>query len=397
MEQKAYINLLNRFVLPTYSRLPVSLVRGHGVWLWDAGGKKYLDFFAGLAVNNLGYNHPRISAVISRQSKRIIHCSNIFYIQEQARLARKLVRLTGMHQAFFCNSGAEAIEACIKLARLWSLKRFGKRRFEIIVFENSFHGRTFGAISATAQKKYQSGFGPLLPGFKVVPYNNLAAVKKAYNRSTCAVLVEPIQGEGGVRVPDKDFLIGLRKLCNKKKILLIVDEVQVGMGRTGRFLASNHFGVKPDLLAMAKGLGSGIPIGACLAGKKVASVVRPGIHASTFGGNPFASSVALETLSIIAKPDFLKKVRGKGNYFTQKLKNLKKEFPVIREVRGMGLMIACELKKNIAPLIVKRCLEKGLLINSIQKRILRFIPPLIVERKEIDRAVHILKNVLKEA
>lgn len=387
--------LLDRYVLPTYARLPITLVHGEGVWVWDADGKKYLDFFSGLAVANLGHAPRAIQKVIADQASHLLHVSNVFYIQEQGELAQKLIQLSGLDKAFFCNSGTEAVEACIKLARYSSIKKFHQEdRTEIIVAHNSFHGRTLGALSATMQKKYQSGFGPLVDNFKGVPFNDIAAVEQAITPQTCALLLEPIQGEGGVNIPAKDYIPSLRKLCDEKGIFLILDEVQVGIGRTGRLFAYQHFGIKPDLLALSKALGSGVPIGASLVSSEIAQFVEPGIHASTFGGNPLSCRAGLETLSIISDKKFLARVRKSSQLFLKGLLKLKNKFPIIKEVRGLGLMVACELSQNVGKEIVTRCLEKGLLINTIQGKILRFVPPLIIGPKEIELALKILEEAL---
>lgn len=386
--------LSDQYVLPTYGRIPIALVKGKGATVWDADGKKYLDFFSGLAVDNLGHAPASIRKVLAEQSKKIWHTSNVFYIPGQAKLAEALVKASGLDKAFFCNSGTEAVEACIKLARYASLKSGNPERYEIIVANKSFHGRTLGSLSATMQPKYQSGFGPLLPGFKGVEYNNLEAVRAAVTDQTCAVLIEPIQGEGGVNVPDAGYLAALRKLCDERNLFLILDEVQVGLGRTGHLFAHQAEKIRPDLMALSKALGSGFPVGACLAAKSVAQFAEPGIHAATFGGNPLACSVALETVKIISKPAFLKRVSQNGEYFIKRLNALKKEGAPIESVRGRGLMIGCVLQQETGSAVVQACLEKGLLINAIQNRILRFVPPLIVTKAEIDRAVKILSGVL---
>lgn len=388
--------LLDRYVLPTYVRFPVTLVHGEGIFVWDADGKRYLDFFGGLAVDNLGHAHKKIVAAIATQAKSLIHCSNVFYIQEQGELAKLLAEKSGLYQAFFCNSGAEANEAAIKFARYFSLTGKNESRFEILVAENSFHGRTLGALSATMQPKYQAGFGPLVPGFKSVPFNNIEALVSAINSNTAAIFLEPIQGEGGVNIPDSSYLPKIRKLCDEKGILLILDEVQTGMGRTGKLFAYQHAGIKPDILTLSKALGSGVPIGACLVSEKIAAVVKPGIHASTFGGNALVCRAALATLGIIATSSFLKKVETVGNYFKSELKNLAKQNPLITDVRGVGLILACQLSKNVGRDVVVACIEKGLLINSIQGNILRFVPPLILTKVQVDRGVKILSKVLTQ-
>lgn len=389
------MKLMEQVVLPTYLRLPMVPVRGAGCWVWDADGKKYLDFFSGLAVDNLGHSHPSISRAISNQAELILHSSNLFVIPEQALLASQLVKHSGLHQAFFCNSGAEAIESAIKFARAYSIKRYGPDRYEIIVAANSFHGRTYGALSATMQEKYRQGFGPLVAGFKAVAYDRITEMTSAVTNETCAILLETIQGEGGVNIPSSDYLQKLRKLCEEKNLLLILDEVQAGMGRTGRLFAYEHFGIRPDIVVLAKALGSGVPIGACLVSQEVASQVKPGMHASTFGGNHLSCRVALETLRLLSKPAFLAAVRRKGAFFIKSLNKIKNRFPEkIREVRGLGLICAITLNWAKGPEVVGKCLEEGLLINSIQGNVLRFVPPLIIKDSEIKKGVGILESVL---
>lgn len=386
----------SEYLLPTYARLPVTLSRGKGVFVWDSNGKKYLDFFSGLAVDNLGHCPPAVTQALTHQLKKLLHVSNVFGIAEQGDLAKKLVELSGLHQVFFCNSGTEAVEACLKFARYHSLKTRESHCFQILVAENSFHGRTFGALSATMQKKYQAGFGPLLPGFKAVPFGDLEAMVQAVTEQTCAIMVEPIQGEGGVCIPPPGYLPGLRQLCDEKKILLILDEVQTGMGRTGKLFAHQHSNIKPDLMALSKALGSGFPVGACLVNKRVAESVQPGIHASTFGGNPLACRAALATLGVISKKGFLDKVTHNGAFFLDGLKKLEQKHSLIKASRGMGLMLACELQESLGNEVVGRCLEEGLLINAIQGKTLRFVPPLIVTKQQIKKGVAILSQVLTE-
>ncbi len=366
------------------------------MYVWDSEGNKYLDFFSGLAVDNLGHCPLVVTKALQDQTKKLLHVSNVFGIAEQGELAEKLVKLSGLHQVFFCNSGAEAVEACLKFARYHSLKVRESHCFEILVAENSFHGRTYGALSATMQKKYQAGFGPLLPGFKSVPFGDLEAMVKGVTDQTCAILVEPIQGEGGVRIPSSGYLPGLRRLCDEKKILLILDEVQTGMGRTGSLFAHQRYGIKPDLMALSKALGSGFPIGACLASQAVSESVEPGIHASTFGGNPLACRAALATLGIISKKTFIDRVATAGSFFLEGLKKIQKKHSLIGEARGMGFMLACELKEPVGNEIVGRCLERGLLINAIQGKVLRFVPPLIIKKREIIKGLDILAGVLEE-
>ena len=389
-------DLFQKYVLPTYARIPLSFVKGRGATLWDESGKKYLDFVAGVAVNNLGYAHPAMVKAIKAQAVRLIHLSNLYEIREQGLLASELIKYSGLDKAFFCNSGAEAVEACIKLARYYSIKNYSSDRYEIIVCENSFHGRTLGALSATAQKKYREGFGPLVEGFKIVPYDDIEKISGAITEKTCAVLVEPVQGEGGVNIPDASYLSRLRELCSQKNILLILDEVQVGMGRLGSLFAYQQTGITPDMVALAKGLGCGFPVGAVLASDKIASVARPGIHASTFGGNPLACAVGLAILSVISKKSFLEKILEKGSYFLQILHKLKEKHPVIENVRGRGLMLACDLKDDLASQVVAKARDKGMLFNCIQNKTLRFVPPLVVTKAEIKKAALILDQILGE-
>lgn len=372
-------------LLPTYARFPVRFVRGKGSFVSD-GKKRYLDFVSGLAVTNLGHSHPKLIRALNQQSQMLWHTSNLYEIPNQERLADKLVELSGLHQAFFCNSGTEAMEACIKFTRACQ-----SPRFEIIVMKNSFHGRTYGSLSATAQPKYKKGFGPMLPGFKVVPFNDLERVRRSISGKTAALLVEPIQGEGGVHIPDVNYLKGLRALCDDCGLLLMLDEVQVGMGRTGKFFAHQHEGIKPDLMALSKALGNGLPIGAALVSSTVAAVIHPGMHASTFGGNPLCTRVALEVVNLISKKSFLNRVTQTGRYFLERLEGL---HPLLKNVRGRGLMLASDLAKPIGAEIVKASLGRGLLMNTIHGRILRFVPPLTITKKEIDLGLGILKSVL---
>lgn len=387
------IQLTDRHVAPTYGRYPLALVRGKGTAVWDASGKKYIDFVSGLAVNNLGHCPPAVVAAIRKQAGRLLHVSNLYHIEPQSQLAAELTRRSFADKIFFCNSGTEANEAAIKLARRWFDDRGQPGRYEIITMENSFHGRTLGSLSATAQKKFHSGFDPLLPGFKYVPFNNISAVKKAVNKKTCAVLVEPVQGEGGVHVADKTYLKALRKLCNEKKILLIFDEVQTGFGRTGPLFAYERYGVQPDMITLAKALGAGVAIGALGATDRVMKSFVAGTHAATFGGNPLACSAALASLKVLTKKGFLETSAATGDYFHSRLERLAETFAFIREVRGAGLMLAVELDRPGAE-VVADCSSRGFLINCIQQNILRFLPPLIITRGEIDRLIRALSKSL---
>lgn len=394
MDTKEIIQKTDHCVLGTYARLPLAISKGEGVFVYSPEGKKYLDFFAGLAVDNLGHRHPHILKALNEQAQKLTHVSNVMYTEEQANLAEKLVSLSDLSKVFLCNSGTEAVEAALKLARYASIKEKGSHAYEIIACEGSFHGRSLGALSATMQEKYQTGFGPLVPGFIKAPYNNFAALEKLVTKNTAAILLEPIQGEGGIRIPDPDYLNQVRKFCDDKKIYLILDEVQTGIGRTGSLFAYEKNLIKPDILCLAKGLGSGFPIGATLVNQSIADLVVPGIHASTFGGNALASRMALETLHIISQKSFLLDVEKKGFYFLEGLTKIQKKKSLIKEIRGMGLMVAIELNEERGSEIVQHCLEKGLIINTIQNKILRFVPPLIIETIHIDEALDILNQVL---
>jgi predicted acetylornithine/succinylornithine family transaminase len=392
--QDEIIAQADQYLMRTYGRFPLALVRGKGAYVWDAAGNRYLDFVAGLAVNALGHCHPRVVAAIRAQAGRLLHVSNLFHIEPQVQLARLLVENAALDRVFFCNSGAEAVEAAIKLARKYAKMRYGPERYEIITALNSFHGRTLAAITATGQPKYQQGFEPLPPGFRYVPFNDLAALREAVGEHTCAVMLEPVQGEGGVHVADTDYLRGVRALCDERGLLLILDEVQTGCGRTGRFFAHEHYGITPDIMALAKALGGGFPVGALLAREEVAAAFAPGDHASTFGGNPLACAAALAAVGTILEDGFLEQVNRTAGHFRLRLAQLQDRFPVVREVRGLGLLVGAELDAPVGRAVLERCRERGLLINCIGDSILRFIPPLVTTEKEVDAAVDILAAVL---
>ncbi len=376
----------------TYTRLPIVLVKGKGCRVWDNNNRQYLDFASGIAVNNLGHCHPRVVKAIKTQAKKLLHVSNLYYIEPQIELARLLTANSFADRVFFGNSGSEANEAAIKLARKYGNEILGGK-FEIITAYGSFHGRTIATVSATGQEKFHAGVEPLLPGFKYIPFNDLEAARAAVSSQTCALMVEPIQGEGGVCLPAGNYLKGLRELCREKGILLIFDEVQVGMGRTGRLFAYEHYGAPPDIMTLAKALGGGVAIGAMLTTEEIARYFTPGSHASTFGGNPLATAAGVAAVSAILEDGVLENCRGMGEYLFAQLKALKDRFDFIREVRGKGLMIGIELEFEGAE-IVNRCLEKGLLINCTAGKVLRFLPPLIVTKKEIDEAIKIFTQVL---
>lgn len=386
------IKLTNKYVAKNYGRYPIGLVRGKGTAVWDASGKKYIDFVAGLAVDNLGHCPPTVVKAIRKQAGKLLHVSNLYHIEPQSQLAAELTRLTFADKFFFCNSGTEANEAAIKLARRWFYDNGQPKRFEIITMNDSFHGRTMASLSATAQKKIHTGFTPLLPGFKYVPFNNIAALKKALTKKTCAVLIEPIQGEGGVNLAQETYLKTLRKICNEKGILLIFDEIQTGFGRTGRLFAYERYKIKPDIITLAKALGGGIAIGAMGSTNKIIESFSPGTHGATFGGNPLACAASLASLKTLTKKGFLKKTSSTGDYFLEQLYGLRKKFSMIREVRGIGLMLAIELDRPGAE-VVTNCMKEGLLINCIQQNIIRFLPPLIITRKEIDLLIKTLSKI----
>ena len=386
------IKLTNKHVAQTYGRYPIGLVRGKGTSVWDASGKKYIDFVAGLAVDNLGHCHPNVVSAIRKQAGRLLHVSNLYHIEPQSQLAAELTRLSFADKFFFCNSGTEANEAAIKLARRWFYDNGQPKRFEIITMKDSFHGRTMASLSATAQKKIHTGFKPLLPGFKYVPFNDIAALKKTITKKTCAVLIEPIQGEGGVNLAQETYLKTLRKICNEKGILLIFDEIQTGFGRTGHLFAYERHKIKPDIITLAKALGGGIAIGAMGSTNKIIKSFAPGTHGATFGGNPLACAASLASLKTLTKKGFLEKSSATGDYFLKQLYRLKDNFSIIREVRGVGLMLAVELNQPGAE-VVTNCMKEGLLINCIQQNTIRFLPPLIITRKEIDFLIRTLSKI----
>jgi len=384
-----------RYLMNTYTRLPISLVRGNGCLVYDAEGREYLDCVAGIAVNILGHAHPDLIEAITRQARQLIHTSNLFFTEPQTKLAQRLVELSFADKVFFCNSGAEANEAAIKLARRYARNTFGPERFEILTMVNSFHGRTLASLTATGQPKLQEGFGPLVPGFRYIPFNDLEALKANITPQTAAVMLEPIQAEGGVMVPHPEYLKELRKFCTEHQILLIFDEVQTGMGRTGTLFAYQQFKIQPDIMTLAKGLGGGIPIGACLATDKVSAAFEPGTHASTFGGNPLACAAALKVLDILIEGGKLEQSLIAGHYLAKGLGSLKEQFSCIREARGMGLLQGLELSIDGKPLVLE-CLERRVLINCTMGRILRFVPPLIISTTQIDQLLSVLSDVLSK-
>ncbi len=382
-----------RVLMPTYAPSPISIVRGRGSRVYDLEGREYLDFVAGIAVNTLGHAHPDLVAAIQKQAQHLLHASNLYYTEPQVKLAKALVDHSFAKKVFFCNSGAEANEAAIKLVRRYAHQKHGPDRYEIITMLNSFHGRTMATLTATGQEKVQKGFEPLLPGFKYVPLNDLPELEKALSAKTAAVMLELVQGEGGVHVADRTYLKSLRELCRQHDVLLVFDEVQTGMGRTGTLFAYEQLGVHPDIMTLAKGLGGGVPIGACLATDEVAAVFSPGAHASTFGGNPLACAAALAVMRVLLEGRVLEQSRRMGDYLAKGLMDLKDRLHIVKDVRGLGLLQGMELAIEGKP-VVDDCLARGLLINCTMERVLRFVPPLIITQHEIDRLLDTLSQIL---
>lgn len=380
----------------TYMRLPVTFVKGKGVWLWDDQGKRYLDALAGIAVCSLGHCHPKLVKAISEQAGMLIHTSNLYRIDKQEKLAHKLSLLSGMNKAFFCNSGAEANEAAIKLARLYGHNK-GIDFPTIIVMEQSFHGRTMATLTASGSRKVQAGFEPLLTGFARVPFNDLEAITQvaAHNKNIVAILVEPYQGEGGINIPQANYLKGLRQICDKNGWLLMLDEVQCGIGRSGKWFAFQHSGIVPDVITLAKGLGSGVPIGACLAGNIAGEVFKPGNHASTFGGNPLACTAAITTLNVIEEEDLMSNAMEQGDFMRKTFQTQLEDVEDVMEIRGQGLMIGIELSKPCGDL-VKDALKKELLINVTLDKVIRLLPSLVLKRSEAEQMVNTVSTLIRE-
>ncbi len=391
---QSYIDRSAKVLMNTYGRLPIVLERGEGSWVWDVEGKKYLDLVAGIAVNCLGHSHPEIVKTVSEQIKTLTHTSNLYHTVPGIELAELLVKNSFADRVFFCNSGAEANEGAVKLLRKYFKKKGQPDKFEVITMINSFHGRTLAMMSATGQEKIKKGFDPLMPGFKHVPYNNLEAVEKAITPQTAAIMLELVQGEGGVVFAGQEYLKSLRQLCDQRGLLLIYDEIQTGVGRTGKLFAYEHSGVKPDILTLAKGLAGGLPIGAILAKEEIAQAFEPGDHASTFGGNPFVTQVAKKVLQIL-QSGALANANNSGEYFTSKLLKLKDKFSFISEVKGQGLMLGVTLTIPGKEIVLKG-IEKGLLLNCTQEKVLRFVPPLLISKEEIDFAVARLDEIFGE-
>ena len=384
--------LNDKHILNTYGERALALVRGEGARVWDADGREYLDFFAGIAVANLGHCHPAVTQAVCEQAARLVHVSNLYYIEPQVALAALLCANSFADRWFFCNGGAEANEAAIKIARrYWSQQ--GTPKPEIVTAQQSFHGRTIATVTATGQPKYHEGFSPMLPGFHYVPYNEVDALRDALSPSVGAVLLEPVQGEGGVRVPDADYLREVRALCDEKGVLLILDEVQTGLGRTGKLFAYEHSGVTPDIITLAKGLGNGVPIGAMGCTEKVSAGFSPGTHACTFGGNPLSSAAAVATVKTLLETDAAAHAEQIGAYFMQKLRELAERHEAIVEVRGLGLMIGVEMAEPVAPLAAAMR-DAGILCGPAGPNVLRFVPPLTVTEADVDRVVAALDGAL---
>ena len=388
---KDFVSEGNRYLIGNYARYPVSFVRGEGVYLYDTEGKKYIDMLAGIAVNSLGHSHPELSKVICEQASKLIHTSNLFYIQPQIEVAKILVENSCLDKVFFCNSGAEANETAIKLVRKYFYDKGKPEKFEIITFTGGFHGRTIGSLTATAQPKYHEGFEPLLQGIKYAEFNNIDSLREALSENTAAVMFELIQGEGGINLIDEEFLNEIKKMSKEREILIVVDEVQTGIGRTGKLFAYQHYDICPDIVTLAKGLGGGVPIGAVIAKEEIAKAFTPGTHGSTFGGNFLSTSAAKVVLKNVLSEGFLKDVEEKGEYLKEKLKKIG------LDSRGKGLMIGATLPEQIsAGDLAKKCLENGLIVGTARGNTLRLVPPLIITKPQIDEGIQILSEVVKQ-
>ena len=397
MSLAATIRAEQKLLLPTYERQKVLFTRGRGVYLWDSTGKRYLDFLSGIGVNALGHAHPTIQKVLKQQAGKLIHTSNLFYHEYQAELAKRLTKISGLDRAFFCNSGTEAWEGALKLARAYARANNSnghKAKWRLLALENSFHGRTFGALATTGQAKYRNPFVPLLPGVNFVAFNDLSDLKRQFDGSVCAVCLETIQGEGGINPISPEFLKLARELTQKSGALLLIDEIQSGLGRTGKYFAYQHYGVMPDIVTVAKPLAAGLPLGALLTTDRVASGMQPGMHGTTFGGGPLACAVAIEFLRQL--DGLLGHVTKLGNYFLAGLQELQSKFAAIQSVRGLGLMLAIELDSaETAKAVVAQLLGQGILINRTHDTVLRFLPPYIIEKKHVDEVIRALDRALK--
>lgn len=387
--------LEEKYLFPTYKRSALYCSHGSGVYVYDMSGKRYLDFLGGISVNSLGYGHPRLARVLTEQGQRLIHCSNLFYHPYQGALAKKLVEVSGMAKAFFTNSGTEAVEAALKIARSYGSIRAGSGKPVILTLKNSFHGRTFGALSITTQDKYQAPFRPLVPDIEIVEEFTVGALEKAFSDRVCAFVLEPVQGEGGVVPLPESFVRAGRALCDRYDALLIADEIQSGLGRTGKYFAFEHYGVKPDVLTLAKSLAAGYPLGAVLGNARVAESLGPGDHGTTFGGGPLACRLALEVLDIIEEEGLISRVDTLGRYLIDELNNMAQRHRTIQEVRGLGFMIGIEMG-DAAKEAVTRLLDRGIITNAAHDTVLRLLPPFIIEKKDVDEFLAALDAVLEE-
>jgi len=387
-------------LIPTYERFPVLFERGEGAYLYDAEGKRYLDLLSGIGVNALGYGHPVIEQTLISQAKKVVHLSNLFFHEYQAKLASLLTDLSGLDRAFFCNSGTEAWEAALKLARAYArhtVKKNAKPKTKFLVMENSFHGRTFGSLSTTGTKKYRAPFGPLVPGVTFVKFNDVADLKKKFNANVCAIGLEAVQGEGGIQPASQQFIDAARALTKKAGALLVVDEIQSGLGRTGKYFAYQHYDVQPDIVTVAKPIAAGLPLGAVLATNKVAEAFHPGMHGTTFGGGPLACSVACAFVGELTRDGMLEDIAEKGKYFQAKLASLKAKHACVKQVRGLGLMLAIEVNDaELAKTVVKQMLSRGFIINRTHETVLRFLPPYIITQPQIDSAIAALDKALAQ-
>jgi acetylornithine/N-succinyldiaminopimelate aminotransferase len=393
VNNETYLKIGQESIMKNVGRLPLVISRGEGSRVWDADGKEYIDFLMGISVNNFGHCNPEITVAITNQAEKILHVSNYFYLEEQIRLAEELVKLSGFHQVFFGNSGAEANEAAIKLARKYGKVKLGGK-YQIVTAKGSFHGRTFGALSATGQPKYQESFQPIVPGFTYADYNDLDSWKAAITDQTCAIFIELVQGEGGVIPATRDFIKGLLDICQKRNLLFLVDEVQTGLGRTGKLFAYEHYGFKPDVVTIAKSLGGGIPCGALLVNEK-ANLFTPGDHSTTIGGGGMAFAAGLTTLKLLQQPGLMAQVTQKGQYIKETWEKWQKALPIIEGCRGLGLMLALELKAP-SKQVMLACLEAGLIVNAVSETALRILPALNIEEMDLDEGLAIMKKVLQQ-
>jgi acetylornithine aminotransferase/acetylornithine/N-succinyldiaminopimelate aminotransferase len=393
--------LESKLLLSTYERYPVMLRRGRGVYVYDDKGRRYLDFLSGIGVNALGYAHPAITKTIARQSRLLIHTSNLFYHEYQGKLAAALTRISGLDRAFFTNSGTEAWEGALKVARAYARANCtngDEPKWQILALEHAFHGRTFGALATTHKEKYRTPFAPVLPGVRFVKFNDIADLVRNFDDTVCAIGFEFLQGEGGIRPVSKEFAEAAHRLAQKHNALLIADEIQSGLGRTGRWFSYQHYGIQPDLVTVAKPIAGGLPLGALLVSEKVSQCIHPGMHGTTFGGGPLACAVALQLLNIVEKQKLLRHVQSTGDYLLAQLKDLQQQHSGIQEVRGMGLMVGMEMKSaDLAKSVVKQMLERGVILNRTDETVVRFLPPFLITKKHVDAAVRQLEQVLGKA